>query len=108
MISNEDRKAVVKLLRDGSITLLRTDCDSCGAMSEIIYGRSGATCGDYPSCVETISMMIADLIEPVECRMTTIDRGIGLKGYVCSRCGGITVAGDEPKCCANCGAEVIR
>lgn len=105
----EDRRRVAERLRKLEGEWL--DCADCTA-----YVDADALMGDIMKALgldidldpgSALLCRLADLVEPSECRMTTIDKGIGLKGYVCSRCGGITVSGDEPKCCVNCGAEVV-
>lgn len=109
-VTNEDRRAVAKLLRDGSTVLLHADCYSCGAVSEIVYGRTHAACGDCPSCEETISMMIAELIEPRTCRLVPFETPGHLpNGVRCSNCGETFMFGlGDWDFCPKCGAEVTE
>lgn len=116
MIGNEERKAVAKLLRDGSI-FMTMDCRSCNMLTEIVYGRAGAICGDavvLGVCTGNCSML-ADLIDRPTCRIIHDERR---DCEVCTNCSTAfeiaefdyadAMVFEKYSYCPKCGAEVVE
>ncbi len=83
MINNEGRRAVAKMLKDGTITPLST---------------------------KSFRAMLADLIEPETCRLVPFETpGHMPNGVRCTNCGKTFTFGyGDWNFCPTCGAEVIR
>lgn len=93
--SGEERREVVSFLRNNCVL------DDYAQTLGDIAGY------EYPIDTFDAAGYLADLVDRPTCRMSCDEKGVGLKGYTCSRCGEASPNSREPHYCPNCGAEVV-